>query len=552
MALSNKILRIIDVDTSEALLVLLLLSQSVFLGIFNGIFDTAAYSLFLSYFSVQTLPKAFAISGLAGIIMTLIFLFLQSRIKFSKLTIINLIAIALVSFFLWYGFYLISSKWLVFFVLALMLPLNLLVLIGFWGTAGRIFNQRQGKRLFRLIDAGIITGIIIGCYSIPILLKLHLKPVNLLFISFASITAVLFFQFILSFKTDKLNYKNNKAEKKKPTHSESLILKRKLIRLMALFVAFSIVSAFFINYSFLAVTKIKYPELSSMAKFLAVFLGTVMVINLFMKTYVYGNFMKIFGIKVSLLLSPIVLILLSIIVAVSGVLDGHTLKGTGFIFFFLVLALSRLSSISLKSSIEDPSFAVLYQTVNQPWRYKLQIGINGTINELSALFAGMLLIGLGLLSFIQFIDYTYVLIFILLIWAFVGYRLYCVYSAYLIMALKNMKSDENQSVVQSNLGIATKALNGDEDEERVLFVMNMQEKLQPLVNEFLVPYLLHHKLNGVKSYAITRCDNLNIYEAVLALNNINDKNLELMKLSLTKRLKMELEGGLAKERISDE
>ena len=40
-------------------------------------------------------------------------------------------------------------------------PLFVLSIVTFWGVANRLYNLRQGKRLFGIIDAGIIFGIII-------------------------------------------------------------------------------------------------------------------------------------------------------------------------------------------------------------------------------------------------------------------------------------------------------------------------------------------------------------------------------------------------------
>jgi AAA family ATP:ADP antiporter len=550
MALSDKILRVMDVEATESRLVFLLLSQSVFLGIFYGVFDTAANSLFLSVFSAQELPMAFTISGLAGILMTSAYSFLQPRIKFSLLAIINLFVIALIAFLMWFGFYLTSSKWHVFLVLTMMGPLNILAIIGFWGTAGRIFSLRQGKRLFGLIDAGIIVGIIVSSYAIPILLTLHYKTSDLLVISFVSVLVSLIFQFIITFQTDKLRYKTVKSSKTKLESGKNNVNNSKFVTLMSLFVALSMVSAFFISYSFLAVTKIKYPDLADLGKFLGVFIGTVMFITLIIKTFVYGKFIKAYGLRTSLLLSPILLVLLSIVAAVTGFFGGYTVSSSGFVFFFLLIALSRLFSISLKSSIEVPSFKLLYQTIDKSSRHNVQARVDGTINELSALFSGVLLFLLGLLSFVKFIHFTYVLIFILVIWIIVGYKLYRAYKANLNSSLESFKLVENANNIKLNNGVATKALLGHENVERVLYVMNMQEKLQPIVYERLIPYLLHHKLGGVRVYALTRCDNLHIYEALLTFKDVNDQNLLAMKQSLTSRLKSEISEGLSKENIA--
>jgi hypothetical protein len=97
---------------------------------------------------------------------------------------------------------------------------------------------------------------------------------------------------------------------------------------------------------------------------------------------------------------------------------------SGFIIFFLILALSRLFSKSLKDSIESPSFKVIYQTVDEKIRYEVQSGIDGTVNEISALSSGLLLAGLGAISFIKLIHFSWVLFIIIVAWIYFAFRLY--------------------------------------------------------------------------------------------------------------------------------
>ncbi|GAG81025.1 unnamed protein product, partial [marine sediment metagenome] len=173
----------LNIEYGERTGVLLLLSQSVFLGIFYGAFDIGATALFLDVFEAERLPGAFIISGLAGIILTTLYSKLQSRISFKNLAVINLITVAVFTGLLRFGFEIYSSDWLVFFVFVMMGPLNIIALLGFWGTVGRMFSLRQGKRLFGLIDTGQIAGIILSSYAVPVLLTFNFETKNLLFIS---------------------------------------------------------------------------------------------------------------------------------------------------------------------------------------------------------------------------------------------------------------------------------------------------------------------------------------------------------------------------------
>jgi hypothetical protein len=112
-----------------------------------------------------------------------------------------------------------------------------------------------------------------------------------------------------------------------------------------------------------------------------------------------------------------------------------------FVFFFLLMALSRLFSKSLKDSVESPSFKVIYQTINENIRFEVQSGIDGTVNEISALSSGLLLAGLGALSFVRLIHFSWVLFGLIIIWIFLASRLYSEYRKSIRKSLEAVSSN---------------------------------------------------------------------------------------------------------------
>ena len=80
----------LNIESGEGASVMLLIFQSIFLGIFYGTFDISASAMFLEVFEASMIPKAFLVSGVVGIVMTSIYSWLQSRIKFSFFAVFNL------------------------------------------------------------------------------------------------------------------------------------------------------------------------------------------------------------------------------------------------------------------------------------------------------------------------------------------------------------------------------------------------------------------------------------------------------------------------------
>jgi ATP/ADP translocase len=435
----EKFFALLGIEQGEESIVSVLLTQSVFLGIFFGAFDISAHSLFLSVFDEKMMARAYVVSGLAGIILTSLYTFLQTKLTFRNFSIFNLFAVTGLTLMLWITLQLSSAKWVAFLVFIMLGPLNILAALGFWGTVGRLFSLRQGKRLFGLVDSGLIVGIILSCYTIPVILSFNFKPGHILFICAASVFAASLVQILIGSKFS-LETGEKRTSKKENEKKESLLKvlsKDRYTMVMAAFVALSVVTAFFVQYSFMAVTREQYPSEEDMARFLGIFTGSMMIFTLLVKLTVFSYIIRNYGLKMCLSLSPLLIAFFTILAIIIGSSMGYTPESmSGFLIFFLVLALSRLFSKSLKDSIESPSFKVIYQTIDEKIRYEVQSGMDGTVNEIAALSSGLILAGLGMIEFVRLIHFSYVLFFIIIMWISISFLLYSEYRKSIRKALE--------------------------------------------------------------------------------------------------------------------
>ena len=90
--------------------------------------------------------------------------------------------------------------------------------------------------------------------------------------------------------------------------------------------------------------------------------------------------MKTYGLKISLLVSPIVMAIVTISAALIGSVFGFTAESATFTFFFLLISLCRFFQKALKDSIESPVLKLLYQSLNPTIRHEVQARVDGTIN----------------------------------------------------------------------------------------------------------------------------------------------------------------------------
>jgi len=453
--MASGILRALNIEVRERGIVLSLLAQSVFLGIFAGSLDVGANSLFLESYSAELMPRAFMFSGLVGILFTTAYAALQKRIPFKLFTILNFFVVLVFTGLLRLGYYIDSSdERLAFVLLVMMGPLILVSLLGFWGTAGRYFSLREGKRLFGLIDTGAVVGMIVAFYAVPLLLQVNFKVYDTLLIGAGGLLLAMIVQ-LITLRRFQFAPQAGRDREQKVTRSGIIgLLRNRYTRLMVFFVALSVVTGFFVHYLFVSVTEVRYTDSRELTGFLGAFFGTMMVFTVIIKGTLYGWMMKNYGLRLALIIGPVLLFLFVAIAAVMGTVypEFGSSAASGFTFFFLVIALSKLFNKSLKDSIESPSMKILYQSLDSSERYDVQARIDGTVNELTAFIAGLVMAGLIFLSFIGVIHFIYFLLAILVMWAFLGVWLYRSYRGRLNESLASVISadTESEAVSQDN------------------------------------------------------------------------------------------------------
>ena len=194
----KSLLSILNVVEGEEKPVLLLLGYGFFMGVFLAAYKVVATTLFLNQLS-EYIREAFFISGVLGVVTTWLYASMQNWVQYSKLIIFNIVSIflfiaaAIVLFNLYY------SEWLVFTLFVMLGPISSLLLLGFWGIFGRMFDLRQSKRIIGGIDSGQLTAIIVTTFSIPFIIPYIDDITNILIIGEVGLIASIFFFVFLSF-----------------------------------------------------------------------------------------------------------------------------------------------------------------------------------------------------------------------------------------------------------------------------------------------------------------------------------------------------------------
>ncbi|MEQ8416617.1 MAG: HEAT repeat domain-containing protein [Imperialibacter sp.] len=501
----------------------LLLGKGFFMGIFLATYTVGAETLFISRMGEGLLGIAFFTGGFLGIVSTIVFVSLQRNINFSSLAITNTFLILAYVTLLrgTYEFY--DSPWISFAFFVMMGPITAVTLLTFWGVFGRMFNLRASKRIMGGIDTGQLLATCLAFFSIPGLRRLQLinDTTDLLFISIAGAFGIFIFT-LLIVKNYNLDGATKKVSRERPNTSYSDLFKSKYLGLLSMFLIFSASANVFVEYSFYESVNVMYPNETELSNFLSFYDGSIIVISFIIQSFLNDLIIGKFGLKVSLMVMPIVLAGLTIGAIVSGHIFGFEVKNEEYILFFLFTGLARLLTASLKDALENPAFKIFFLPLDIKIRFDIQSRVEGVVNEFAALISGAALIGLGLLSFFKLIHFSYIIIFLAVGVIYVAVKLYDEYKGTLKITLTRQK-EALGSKGKKNENSTVNVLQREFDEhnaESIILSMKLFEKLEPIEFRKILVETLKSPHPEVRKYAYAKCRQVNNFEKLAEIKKL--------------------------------
>ena len=143
--------------------------------------------------------------------------------------------------------------------------------------------------------------------------------------------------------------------------------------------------------------KEQYPDERDLTNFNSFFIGAVYGISLILQTFVNPRIISNYGLRVSLFILPLVMIIFSIASITTGSFLGfeRSIAPAGFIYFFLFISLSRLFNWTLKDSLENPVFKLFFIPLDNRLRFNIQSKVEGLVSESARFISGLLIFGLA-------------------------------------------------------------------------------------------------------------------------------------------------------------
>ena len=544
--MKQRILKFLDVEPEESGPVFLLLAISFMLGLFLATVTVGSQTLFLTHFSeTKDLPKALVISGLLGLTATAIYNFLQGRIPFTYLAIGSLTALLILTAFIEFGEGLVADDNLLYYYgFTLILPFTFISMLVFWGAFERMFNLRQSKRIIGSVDLGTMAAQILAFFTIPVLLQLGVPIATLFTISLFSITGYLLLFIVLSNRYLRTGMSvTSEAEHQKISAVQ--FFKNKYLVWMSLFIIISLVATRFIDYSFFNVSGARFDS-ERLPYFLSLFEATIVIFSFLFTTFGTDRILQDYGLRISLLITPLLLIIFTSGAFALGIAFGFDAGADGnVIFFFIMVAMSKLFISSLRDALDSPVFKSYYVPIDKAIKLDAQTKLDGFITALGSTIAGGLILLINQFKFFDLLSITMFTIPVLVIWYLVTNKMYSGYRSTLQNSLiKNKTSVDKDHVREYTMDSVLEKEVRSTAEEKAIYGLRLMEKLEPALFESSIITLAESKLKKVKQFALDKIQQFGLNPesemqglAKRAAGEVDDSDLlsissdKLMKLS---------------------
>lgn len=440
-ALINRLFNIQQKDWNK-IIPLWIMSYFLFFGNIMGVNSTN--SLFISRYSVDSLPGMYILTCFTVIFLSVIFSFKSintDRIKLITRSYLFFCAVITgiyltllspsISSHTWYypGIYIITQ--------AIWLLGNIL----FWGAANDICDTREAKRIFPILASGGLLGCISSGVFSGLAVK-YLTTVNLYLVwAICQFMTLLIFKYFSSFFSVELqnssstyagNNNSSFPSRSKPSNDFFKYIRANrflwLLCLATILLWITVTVCDFLYFKITAQWASKIhpdsPELS--ADSLTALYGSVRAgasfLGLLIQLFITNRLFGALGIGLSLLLFPIFSTAMFALLSMS--------------FTFIPGILARSTRIVMINSIQDPLSNLLYSPVSSRFRLRIKSLMDGVLLPIGMAIAGVLILVFN--KFFSIAYLTKAIFLITLCWCFVAWLLK---KEYLNLLINNLRDN---------------------------------------------------------------------------------------------------------------
>ncbi|MFN8401369.1 MAG: Npt1/Npt2 family nucleotide transporter [Anaerolineales bacterium] len=503
--MKSRMLAILNIRPGEERNVFLMLAQYFFMGAAMLFVQSASLALFFTVWDSTALPYIYL--GIAIIVssITAIFLKISERTSLARFLILSVLFVLIGSIVLRIGLAFTASKWL---LLALPIWSQTLVNItvtAFWTLAGNIFDVRQGKRIFGLMNAGSwLSYVILGPFTTPLVNLLGTENLYLV------IAACLLIAFFLQQAVLRTNPSTQVApEFEQNQRQQTSILQLFRIRYIALIfglITIWRIAYFILDNIFYDRVALHYQSADTMAGFIGGFFAITGLLGFITDMFLTGRIISRFGLHAGLLATPTLTLLCMAAFAAVGIVKPEMLTA----LFWLAVA-GKFTNEGLGFSLDQTADNLLYQPIHERIRARAQTVTEGIIQPLAIGFAGGLLLLFNTILKFNAIQLTYIYLISAIIWVILCIALVRAYPVALTDALHKRRFGDKGILLNDagSIQIIRNALKSQHASE-VLYALDLLEKgeSETLIDELEVQ--VRSPMAEVRKEVVERIERLKI------------------------------------------
>jgi hypothetical protein len=419
MTFRETVMRLLSIRSGEEKALRLLVAFSFAMGVAVAVYYLVVTSLFLTAFSKEQFPIAYIAAGLIVITLGRFNNYSKKRVKFSTLSLWLIGLLALVIFVLFFTYKKMDEPVVVLFFMFVWIRVVYFVSgITFWIPASKLFNLQQAKRLFSLINSGDVIARILVFAGIPLLINHGYETEDFLYVApFALLVALfLMYRLVKAFPDELAESPPPFNENTKLVSHDltlSQIWKNKYFRYVFLLGMLPLIGLYFGEFLFSIEVKREFKDDNNqISSFMGIFLLVVSCIELAITTVFYRWMIEKFG-----LFAGVVALPLTLCVALIFAAGSYDKSDLGLFFFFILM--SRFSLSTVRKSINDTSFQILYQPLPAGERLDLQYLIEGYAKSAGYIISGVILLLFVNINFSEPLQIVFIFLLVVVFWLFI-------------------------------------------------------------------------------------------------------------------------------------
>src|SRR5579872_5601269 len=396
MNIIKKIVDLFSVMEEEVKSFRLLFLQSLFIGFANSYYYVASSTFLLKKVPVKLLPESYIFTGLAGFLLIQVYKNLQKKRGIAGSYSMSLLIFSLVCFLnfiamIKFGGNKDFSRFLAYFIVVFAAPFTAIFSLGLYAQCSRLYNMAQSKRLLALVVSGEILSSVVAFMSIPLLRDVIKGREYVLLPAAGVFTLLVFVPFSRLNKFNHGKFSTIATVTGARKINFNFLRKDKFFFLIAIVSLFSVFAVYVVDYAYLiSVRSMSEKTGYQIAEIASVFLFVVKLGELSF-SFLSGRILSSKGVKFSLMLLPIVLLLFAALAFFSGFVSGIALLA--FIF------IAKLADRAIRKSITTPSIKVMYQVAEPHERLDIEASIDGVLNQVTIIISGALLLVISVVFF---------------------------------------------------------------------------------------------------------------------------------------------------------